>query len=637
MALPLLIPILYPIIVWLAQAGLTAAGFYLIDKMGDAILEAIREHYGLAEDDARIALANNILDIAAFIGVGSKVMASKIPLKLADKLGIRAGGFAKKKLSVAGEAKVKAKTLKDPKGKALGGLIWKKVRGMSTVNWLMVLMVGQGIGDWFMFARPTLQKTLRDVTGIDDLELPGGKSAPPGFSDAKWEEYLNAIESAGVVGISNEAARQSQLYTREGMVQLATFIYGREAAAGKSTTETALQKALAPFLKMKGATAPLPSSPRANISSAPLVAPQNKVFTGVVSQGTVGGSTKFVARQDDLIESISELQQAINNNVSAYLASLLGKVTYEIKVVSSVIVNGLKKTGTAHQLQTGTYSDGRPKYKTVVNKFAVADLYLITERGTRSKLTSIVLGPTDALKFQPTGGDLVNVAAAVPGNILTNNTDEIDTIISNTPTTTLPPASADALVSQPGKGYCFIYDGYKGQMCFNTATIDRLRKEIVQGKLTVEEALAEVERRHLRDFGGTGEDAWANDNPNVVMNLRDNAFAIQTVKDMLTVGVSVQSEYAEKVRRADTSPPGEETPVTAQSDSNIAVPTTSLPSAALSASTLYEFYSSQNQRLPSLADRGVLYQSLGLGQAAFYTGTAEQNTKLLLSLQGKSI
>ena len=51
-------------------------------------------------------------------------------------------------------------------------------------------------------------------------------------------------------------------------------------------------------------------------------------------------------------------------------------------------------------------------------------------------------------------------------------------------------------------------------------------------------------------------------------------------------------------------------------------------------STLYDYYTkSLGQALPSLSERAKLYESKGLGSAASYAGTAEQNTSLLGKLQ----
>ncbi|MDE2071783.1 MAG: hypothetical protein KGI70_03595, partial [Patescibacteria group bacterium] len=48
-----------------------------------------------------------------------------------------------------------------------------------------------------------------------------------------------------------------------------------------------------------------------------------------------------------------------------------------------------------------------------------------------------------------------------------------------------------------------------------------------------------------------------------------------------------------------------------------------------------DFYSRQNASLPPLITRAALYEQAGLGTAATYTGTVEQNQKLLQSLQAK--
>lgn len=51
------------------------------------------------------------------------------------------------------------------------------------------------------------------------------------------------------------------------------------------------------------------------------------------------------------------------------------------------------------------------------------------------------------------------------------------------------------------------------------------------------------------------------------------------------------------------------------------------------ASTLYEYYTGIGQSLPSVQARRDVYQSMGLGSAATYSGSAEQNARLLAALQ----
>lgn len=51
------------------------------------------------------------------------------------------------------------------------------------------------------------------------------------------------------------------------------------------------------------------------------------------------------------------------------------------------------------------------------------------------------------------------------------------------------------------------------------------------------------------------------------------------------------------------------------------------------ANTLYDFYTGQGQKLPSVQERAKIYESSGLGSANTYQGTAQQNTALLGALQ----
>lgn len=75
---------------------------------------------------------------------------------------------------------------------------------------------------------------------------------------------------------------------------------------------------------------------------------------------------------------------------------------------------------------------------------------------------------------------------------------------------------------------------------------------------------------------------------------------------------------------------------TTQIGSTPLVPTlaTGAPSAC-SAPDLATFYSLQSLSLPSVVARGAIYEQAGLGTASTYTGTSDQNTKLLQFLQSQ--
>jgi hypothetical protein len=55
------------------------------------------------------------------------------------------------------------------------------------------------------------------------------------------------------------------------------------------------------------------------------------------------------------------------------------------------------------------------------------------------------------------------------------------------------------------------------------------------------------------------------------------------------------------------------------------------------ATTLWDYYSAWDKQLPPLSERAKIYEALKLGSASEYTGTAEQNTRLLNALKESQI
>ncbi len=51
------------------------------------------------------------------------------------------------------------------------------------------------------------------------------------------------------------------------------------------------------------------------------------------------------------------------------------------------------------------------------------------------------------------------------------------------------------------------------------------------------------------------------------------------------------------------------------------------------ANTLYDYYKTKGQSLPSVQECAKTFESLGLGSSAGYKGTYEQNVSLLSALQ----
>ena len=81
----------------------------------------------------------------------------------------------------------------------------------------------------------------------------------------------------------------------------------------------------------------------------------------------------------------------------------------------------------------------------------------------------------------------------------------------------------------------------------------------------------------------------------------------------------------------------EKTDVNSQEDLNtVSISNTPTPQTTSGYKTLYDFYKSQGQGLPTISDRAKTYEALGLGAEKDYIGDTNQNVSLLNKLQQKT-
>jgi len=582
--MPALIQLLRVVIMALVSAmPLTAAQQFFDGTVRD-IVKAFQDEHGLSQQEAKDIVSNILFDLglnAALIGIAIK---TKIGIKAAEFLGISSKGIIKKTLSVKASQVVANVSPKVAQAgaKSVALSVLKVAGGVGGVIWL-----ASAVANIFEpgIYKPEQTNAVYRALGIPFQYPTTGAARQPGPYDAnQFRDVASALESQGIKGFEYGFPIGTVLYSRDTLADLIDRIYGEQIMAGNTPSAKQLTGMLSKYLIGATTTAPQTSSTPAKTSFATQAVPQTRVFTGLVSQGTVGGEMNFTPRPDDLIENAGELQEAINNNVAPYLAGLLSRVTYEIKTVSSVIVKGLKKTGESRRVVSGQNRDGTQKFRTVVNKFAIAELYLITDRGTRSKITTIILGPTDALRFQPSSNDLINVAGQIPENIVVKSTDQISTVISNTPTATTTP--------QP--------------------------RAPVQQAPTAEKFIG-LQQGTGREYEGTGSTpaTFISDKEAIGQAFGVELFDLQSSRMQRGSSGMIVSV------RPKASAPVVVAPV--------------LNQGALSARTLFEFYTALGRALPSVAERSDLYERLGLGQSAFYTGTSEQNAKLLETLKTRGV
>lgn len=363
-------------------------------------------------------------------------------------------------------------------------------------------------------------------------------------------------------------------------------------------------------------------------TSAPAVG-TTKVFTGVLSQGVLGKGLSFTPRENDLIESVEELRQSAQNNLAPFLASLPGRAVYELKVVSSITTkDGFRQVGTAQRIISGYTKDGRTKYKTVVNKFAVMDIYILTDRKVRTKLTQIVLGPVDSAQLQVTAQDLKELETAVGKDVLTSRIEEIGAVWGAQSIPQMEPELAAetvaGAVTKPmgpkrtakiDDSFFIHADGFAGYIwkiksgrIYEIIPSDFLFTPEERGKLGNFAAQFNAAVPKLQELGI---------NPGTMRQVRFFDLETGGRDPFLTEPFDIFFNISEE---PVAGPPGE-----------------GLSPVALNAQTLYEFYTALGESMPGIEARSQIYAGFNLGPANYYTGTAEQNTRLLRKLQGKEI
>lgn len=353
-----------------------------------------------------------------------------------------------------------------------------------------------------------------------------------------------------------------------------------------------------------------------------------KIFTGIVSQGVLGDAAQFAVRPDDIIDSPEDLRIAALNNLALFLAAVPGRIIYELKIVASVIgKDGIRRTGSTQTIITGYTTAGQPKKKTIHNKFAVLNLFLFTAKNTRTKIDSLILGPVDSAAFQITPQAVAAIGDSLRTQAVTTNISEISTIrtdqaisvqspasIEAYPTviTTVPPEATAAeqrlLQSNyvmddsfflPGDGFGgYLYRIINGKL-YHTVPTDHL--------FTIEE------RKIMGNFEAQYKKA-AEILRLVGVNV-DTMRKVPYIADVITQ--TPQGGYLTLEEFLRSAPLGTNP-------------------RKCEAKTIAEFYDAERKNYPTVTERGKIYEDLGLGPGVWYTGTAEQNIKLLAELKRRS-
>lgn len=662
-----LINILRPLLMALIQT----AAFIGIEKAISLIIDKIQIHFrdqeGLSAEDAQLATENVFVQILIYTGVTFALIKGKVPARIADRMGLNTKGLAARKLSAKGEAKLAGKTIPAKATTKAGAVeadeiakVVSSTRGLSLSkikSLLSIITTVVGVPTAVFFAaaqyidfanwqgpyQKTFQALLSKVGINPDTPLPKASA----ISDDVWKRIYTVVETLKPSGISMPYTGIDRPYSRQALVDAVNEIATNIIKNGGDATFKNVIGMVLPLLQqpenfagvdaLPNYTAPA-SSYKAPTTSKATTTPTVKVFTGVVSQGVVGQGLVFQSRPDDLIESIAELREAAANNLAPYLAALPAKVVYEVKVVSSITTaNGFKQTGTTQRIQTGTNANGTPKYKTVTNKFATLVLYILTDRGTRTKLTTVVLGPVDSARLTVGQNDLRELETSLPKLVTTSDINEVSNInnTNNTDTTPLQATPDDKLPAEVednvDTGYRFYSFTVNGEEYLE---ILPWGGNIPTGHTMItKKQYLELEAKKIAENTARWE-------PFFRMNRQQNpnAFTGGISGYILVGGVLMvnpdryEVTYDTGLGKWSVKDKVFNTSVLYNSQTEANAATGKTTTKVTGVTTLSAYYQALGKSLPSLSERALEYERLGLGQKSYYVGTAEQNTKLLNAL-----
>lgn len=645
----LVITVLRFLFVAIMQTAAWVVASQVLERVVDYIRATLSKDGELTDTEIDDTLLNEVLDALALIGVTVASLKTRLPIRLADKLGLSATKPVRKTLSAKAKAGIEKAATKGGLRKSalkvfLGGLA---LSFANVLLWFPQLV--QQFGDQAAFAPAQANNFYESLFGVRPFKEPSTLESPPPFSKAEFTDYAQSLETQLVSGINDPTRLQSIPYSREALAELVFSVQGESLANGERLTVAKIIPKLPQYLIFAGksASAPVPTQGERAASAS---VSNTKVFVGAIGSGRLSGATDFSPRPDDLIQNIEELEAALRNNLTAFLPSVLGRFVYETKVVSTVTSkDGFTQRGQVQQVKTGTNKDGTPKYKTVVNKFAVADVYFLSDRGTRTKAARIVLGPTDAVSFRPNTNDLGRLDLNVKNDVFTTSLSGVEEVKKQGTTTALPKAPEAEFTS---KNY---------GKASKTALSRIFRAGASNGNPGPDQLYADTGKRIYVIPNLAAPKAGIYDSQEEYIKIHDSDKHYETVKQRLKdrygidfeslparniadlyqsavlAGYDTQEQYDAgrgRVQNPIYDAESVEQLIELAGGADTTAPIGTGPACA--AESLKQFFEARKETLPSVEVRSVLYEQYELGPRSFYTGTTEQNIKLLAKLKAQA-
>lgn len=607
------------------QTGILLSVSAILGPIVDKAKQLVADAFDLTPDEAADTVANEVIDALAMVGIIGVSIRTKLPTIVAEKLGFTSKGYLKRPLSpkvpkaaqsttapVAVATTVTDATI----AKAAAEVATKRGVSLAVVQSVMstiiaVIGVPVGIGllitntiDFGAWNSSAYQGTFQRFLSIFGLEPDKDSRQPRTTSVDTFNKIYAGFQTQGASTINDPYKNTIVPFNRNNLLDLADNLAGQILIEKGQVQTKTLLAAMIPFIAYQNKPASTSTTTTQTTTQTTTTTPKVQVFTGVVSQGTLGNGIVFSPRSNDMIDDVNELVDSASVNLANFLTALPSRVIYEIKIVSSITTkDGFTQRGSTNQIQVGTYSNGAPKYKTVTNKFAVLNLYILTDKGTKSKIAVVNVGPVNAVNFQVSRDDLDAVAKRLQTVVTTQDIKQITNIVSDTPITVTAPTEVQAPLPNYNISAKVPNDlGY----AFYKRPADKSNPAsyiVVPNYKFYNPEYQQITEEEYRRATGDKKD-YTNSGYQIVNGVFTQ---MSTYKPSDTNPLPTQSELAKA----------------------------NLPwSGSLQATSIAYFYDPNGKNYPTVAERALLYEQYGLGSKNLYIGSAEQNIQLLAKLKG---
>ncbi len=624
--MPVAVALLVRVIVQaVVQTGIFFAIEALLAPLIDGAKKAVKSTFNMTDEEAEDSIANEIIDALAMVGIIGASIKTKLPTIVAERLGFTSRGFVKRKISTKLPASAQGTTGAISATKVVGADVIAKQaqviatkRGVSLATVQAVLssiiaLVGVPVGigllitntiDFGAWNSSAYQQSFQKFLSLFGLEPDKDSRSPRTTSQDTFNKIYAGLQLQGATTINDPYKNTYVAFSRDNLLDLTDKLASQILVEnGEVKTKTLLASVL-PFIAFQNKPETSTTTTAKVTQAVSVTVPKVQVFTGVISQGVLGNGVQFQARTNDMIDDMAELVESASVNLANFLTALPSKVSYEIKIVSSVTdKNGFTQRGTTTKVISRYNANGTPVYKNITNKFAVLYLYLITDKGTRTKLTTINVGPVNSVNFQVTVNDLNTVASHLQSVVTTQDVSNITTITTPSNIGVQAPVVSAPAVVQPVT-------------------------PIVQ-QPNVSSAPVVTAQPKVRYFKSTYGTAFEDIYGTVIPSASNIEIGLEEYNRIITANKA--GSYPVTTATPVQQPSTQITPTISPA------PATTAPPAqrkGANASTLSEWYTANGQSLPTIEQRSSLYQQYGLGSSALYVGSAEQNTRLLDKLKG---